>query len=180
MSTTWIKENLDNIVSIYMRSWWEIPVNGTQKIITLSKSKYGLNFINISTRFTQCQATFRNALKNSSNKNNNKLHQVTKKGTNIQADSYLSTRDAVKKIRSRTETQIKEELTTQSLVIKAIWELGCTKYNTPWCKVLDSLSRNLYSFVIRYLSNCLANGTNTVKWGIATSAKCLFCNENQT
>ena len=34
--------------------------------------------------------------------------------------------------------------------------------------------------MIRYLSNCLANGTNTVKWGIASSAKCLFCNENQT
>ena len=46
--------------------------------------------------------------------------------------------------------------------------------------MLDSLPRNLYSFVIRYLSNCLANGTNTVKCGIATSAKCLFCNENQT
>ena len=105
ISTTWIKENLDNIVSNYMRPWLEIPVNGTLKIITLSKSKYGLNFINISTRFTQCQATFTNALNNSSNKNINKLHQVIKKGTNIQADSYLLTRDAIKKIRSRTETQ---------------------------------------------------------------------------
>ena len=163
-----------------MRSWLELTVNCTLKITTLSKSKYGLNFINISTRFTQCQLTFRNALKNSSNKNINKLHQVTKKGTNIQAESYLTTRDAIKKIRSTTETQIKDELTTQSLVIKAIWEQGCTKYNTPWCKVLDSLPRNLYSFVTRYLSNSLANGTNAVKWGISTSAKCLFCNENQT
>ena len=179
ISTTWIKENLDNMVSNYVRSWLELPVNGTLKITTLSKSKYGLNFINISTRFTQCQLTFRNALKNSSNKNINKLHQITKK-SHIQTESYLSTRDAIKKIRMSTETQIKEELTTQSLVIKSIWEQGCTKYNTPWCKVLDSLPRNLYSFVTRYLSNCLANGTNAVKWGIATSAKCLFCNENQT
>ena len=45
---------------------------------------------------------------------------------------------------------------------------------------MDSLPRNLYSFVTRYLSNCLANGTNAVKWGIATSPKCLFCAENQT
>ena len=168
------------MVSNYMRSWLEIPVNGTLKIATLSKGKYGLNFTNVSTRFTQCQTTFRNALKNSSNKDIKKLHQVTMKGTNIQTDSYLSTRDAIKKIRSRTETQIKEELTTQSLVIKAIWEQGCTKYNTSWCKVLDCLPKNLYSFVTRYLSNCLANGTNAVKWGIAASAKCLFCNENQT
>ena len=180
ISATWIKKNLDNVVSNYVRSWMEIPVNGTLKIATLSKSKYGLNFLNVSTRFTQCQVTFRNALKNSRNKNINKLHQVTNKGTNIVSDSYLSTRDAIKKIRLRTETQIKEELSTQSLVIKAIWDQGCTKYNTHWCKVLDSLPRNLYSFVTRYLSNCLANATNAVKWGIANSAKCLFCNENQT
>ena len=180
ISTTWIKENLDNMVSNYIRSWLELPVNGTLKIATLSKSKYGLNFIPISTRFTQCQLTFRKALKNSSNKNINELHQVTKKGNNIQVESYLSTRDAIKKIRLSAETQIKEELTTQSLVIKSIWEQGCTKYNNPWCKVLDALPRNLYSFATRYLSNTLANGSNAVKWGIATSAKCLFCNETQT
>ena len=45
---------------------------------------------------------------------------------------------------------------------------------------MDALPRNLYSYVVRYLSNCLANGTNAVKWGITNSAKCLFCDENQT
>ena len=180
ISPTWIKEHLDNMVSNYIRSWLELPVNGTLKIATLSRNKYGLNFINISTRFTQCQVTFRNALKNSTNKNINKLHQVTKKGTNIQTDSYLSTRDAIKKIRSTTEKVVKEDLATQSLVIKSIWEQSCTKYNSSWCKVLDALPRNLYSYVVRYLSNCLANGTNAVKWGITNSAKCLFCDENQT
>ena len=54
------------------------------------------------------------------------------------------------------------------------------KYNPEWCKVLDSLPKNLYSFVTRYLSNCLTNGTNAVKWGIANSPKCLFCSEKQT
>ena len=178
--STWIKEKLDNMVSSYMRSWLELPVSATLKIATLSRSKYGLNFINISTRFTQCQLTFRKALKNSANKNINKLHQVTRKGTNIRADSYLSTRDAIKRIRSNTEDEIKGELTTQSLVIKSIWEQSCAKYNSSWCKVLDSLPRNLYSFVVRYLSNSLANGTNAVRWGIANSSKCLYCDENQT
>ena len=62
ISTTWIKENLDNMVSNYVRSWLELPVSGTLKIATLSKAKYGLNFINVSTRFAQCQCTFRKAL----------------------------------------------------------------------------------------------------------------------
>ena len=180
ISTTWIKENMDNVVNNYMRSWLELPVSGTLKIASLSKKKYGLNFINVSTRFTQCQLTFRKALKHSSNNNIRKIHEVTRKGTTLQADSYLSTKDAIKKIRATTEDTIKEELSTQSLVIKSIWDQGCAKYNPKWCKVLDSLPRNIYSFVTRYLSNSLANGTNAVKWGIAQSAKCLFCNENQT
>ena len=54
------------------------------------------------------------------------------------------------------------------------------KYNPEWCKVLDSLPKNMYSFVTRYLSNCLANGTNAIKWGITNSPKCLFCSEKQT
>ena len=151
------------MVSNYMRPWLELPVNGTLKIATLSRSKYGLNFINVSTRFTQCQCTFRKALKNSSNDNIKKLHTETQKGVNIQTDSYLSTRDAIKKIRLKTETEIKEELSTQSLVVKSIWDQGCGKISADWGKVLDSLPRNLYSFTTRYLSNSLANGTNAVK-----------------
>ena len=180
ISTTWIKENLDNMVSNYVRSWLELPVSGTLKIAALSKKKYGLNFINVSTRFAQCKVTFRKALKNSGNDNIKKLHTETQKGANIQTDSYVSTRDAIKKIRMKAETEIKEELTTQSLVVKSIWDQGCAKYSADWGKVLDSLPRNLYSFATRYLSNSLANGTNAIKWGIATTPKCLFCNENQT
>ena len=125
ISTTWIKENLDNMVSNYVRSWLELPVSGTLKIATLSKSKYELNFINVSTRFAQCQCTFRKALKNSINNNIKKLHTETRKGSNIQTDSYLTTRDAIKKIRMKTETEIKEELSTQSLVVKSIWNQSC-------------------------------------------------------
>ena len=47
ISITWIKNNLDNMVSNYVRSWLEIPVSGTLKIATLSKCKYGLNFITV-------------------------------------------------------------------------------------------------------------------------------------
>ena len=87
ISTTWIKENLDNMVSNYERSWLELPVSGTLKIAALSRGKFGLNFINVSTRFTQCQCTFRKALKNSKNNNIKSLHKETQKGTNVQTDS---------------------------------------------------------------------------------------------
>ena len=69
ISITWIKENLDNIVNKYVRSWLEIPISGTLKITTLSKRNFGLNFTSVSSRFTQCQFTFRKALKTSKNNN---------------------------------------------------------------------------------------------------------------
>ena len=180
VSTTWVKENLDNIVNNHLRSWLEIPVSGTLKISSLARSKFGLGITNISTRLAQCQVTFRKSLKNSSNKNINKVHKITGKGANVTIDNYVSTKDAIKKIREKTEKAITTELTTQSLVIKAIWEHESTKYTAYWGKILDSLPKNLYSFCARYLSNSLANGTNTVKWGLTNTCICIFCLGNQT
>ena len=79
ISITRIKNNLDNMVSYYVRSWLEIPVSGTLKIATLSKCKYGVNFITISTRFAQCQFTFRKTLKNSNNENIKKRYTKSPK-----------------------------------------------------------------------------------------------------
>lgn len=176
---TWIKNNIDNVVSRYVRSWLELPISGTMKIISLSKQKYGINFIQVSTRYSQCQTTFRNALKTSDNNNIRYVHNNSKSKKQTY-DSYVSTKDAIKKIRSATENSIKQNLTTQSLVIKSIWDNACCKYTKAWSNVIDNLPRNIYSFAIRYLSNSLANNTNKVLWGIKNTAACLLCLENQT
>ena len=65
LNITWVKQNLDNVVNSYIRSWLEIPVSGTLDIVTLSYNKYGLNIHKLSTKFTQCQVTFRLCLRNS-------------------------------------------------------------------------------------------------------------------
>ena len=57
ISMTWVKENLENKVSAYVRLWLELPISGTLDIISLTKSKYGLGYVPISSRFTQCQVT---------------------------------------------------------------------------------------------------------------------------
>ena len=46
--------------------------------------------------------------------------------------------------------------------------------------MLDKLTRNIYSFVVRYLSNSLANATNTMKWGSSADSKCVLCGNGQT
>ena len=39
---TWVKQSLDGIVNLYLRSWLEIPIAGTLDIIQLSKRKFGI------------------------------------------------------------------------------------------------------------------------------------------
>ena len=82
---TWVKQNLDNIASKFIRTWLEIPVAGTLNIIRQSKNKLGLGIFLISDRFTQCQVTLRNKLKNSKNRDICEIYDITK-GKNITYD----------------------------------------------------------------------------------------------
>ena len=41
----WVTENLDNLVSKYIRQWLNLPVSVTLSSIILSKNQFGLNMI---------------------------------------------------------------------------------------------------------------------------------------
>ena len=152
ISNTWMKNNIDNIVSWYIRLWLEIPVNGTLNIVTQSKRKFGLGV----TRHTQCQVTFRNKLRKSGNHNIREIDKSTS-NVNIQYDQFNSTRDALKHIRSSDVSCIMEKLTIQSLVVKSIWELVDGRFINQWSNVI------IFNFTIHYLNNTLASSTNAIK-----------------
>ena len=179
ISNTWIKNNLDSIVTKFIRQWLEIPISTALCIITQTKSKFGLAVVLPSARHTQCRVTFRTNIKKSSNANIKYIHTETK-AINVQYDCYLSTKDAIAKLRKLDENKIKEQLTTQSLVIKSIWDYADVSFTKQWGNILQRLPRNIYTFVNRYLSNTLANATNGVKWGITSSPICLLCDKMQT
>ena len=175
---TWVKQNLDNIVSKFNRTWLEIPVAGTLNIIRKSKNKFGLGIILISDRFTQCQVTLGNKLKNSKNRDICEIYDITK-GKNITYDQYKTTREAVAGIRKGIASDTKK-LTTQGLVITSTADYADKKFVTTWHKALSTLPKNIYSFVIRYLNNTLANNTNLSQWGLKNSGKCDICDGNHT
>ena len=52
LSKTWVTENLDNLVSKYIRQWLDLPISATLSGIILSKSQYGLNMILPSMKFS--------------------------------------------------------------------------------------------------------------------------------
>ena len=59
---TWVVENLDNLVSGYVRRWLDLPISATFSTLALPKAKYGINFVLPSANFSQCQTVIRNAL----------------------------------------------------------------------------------------------------------------------
>ena len=120
LNITLVKQNLDNVVNSYIQSWLEMAVSGTLHIVTLSYNKYGLNIHKLSTKFTQCQVTFRLCLRNSINADIRRLYNETSKDINVQYDTYKNTREVIKDTRLETKDRIENELTTQKLVIKSI------------------------------------------------------------
>ena len=98
ISKTWV-EQIDNIVAYYLRRWLEIPVSGTLDICILSRDKLGLNIIEPSTKFTQCQYIIRNALKTSTNSDTKATHALTSIGSKLQYDRLRSTKEVVKVMR---------------------------------------------------------------------------------
>ena len=175
---TWVKENLDNVASQYIRFWLEIPVSGTLEIIRQSRSKFGLSVTLPSDRYTQCQVSFRNNLKSSKNVDIVEIHKVTR-DKNITYDQYRSTRDAIKCLREQSEVRI-DNLTLQGLVLKSIKQFVDKGMINLWHKALSSLPANIYSYSIRYLNNTLANNTNLKRWGKTNSSTCPLHDHDQT
>ena len=65
LSKTWVVENLDNSVGMYVRRWFELPISATLSTLIISKSNYGLNLVLPSTMFIQCLTIVRYSLKSS-------------------------------------------------------------------------------------------------------------------
>ena len=69
LSRIWVVENIDDLVSKYIRLWLDLPISATLASVDHSKDQFSLNLQLPSFKFTQCQTVSRNALKSSPNTN---------------------------------------------------------------------------------------------------------------
>ena len=113
LSKTSVVQNLDNVVSKYVRHWLELLISATLGTLVLQKSRYGISIVLPSTKFIQCQTVIRNALKSSQNLDINSLWAETNNGTNIQYDQYRNTKQVLTAIRNSQEDRINHELKTR-------------------------------------------------------------------
>ena len=160
---TWVTENMDNIVSQYVRQWLQLPISATLSSLILSKSKYGMSLILPSTKFMQCQVVVRNALKSSPNSDISALWSSSSIGCNIQYDQVHNTKQVLNAIQNDNEDRIRHDLKSQGFILTSILLHASSKTRGFWSKVQKNMPRNIFNFTIKYLNNTLATRKNLCK-----------------
>ena len=180
LTETWVKEVLDNKCHNAFRPWLEIPANGTVDIIMLSKSKFGLNIVDVSMKFTQCQTIIRKKLSNAENEDTQLIYQLIREKSNINYDHFITSKNVIKDLRERKQEHITRNLTTQNLVVKALWQESFTGNVKTWNTALNKLPKNIYNFTQRYLNNTLPTLKNMCRWKKKDNSLCFSCLQPQT
>ena len=180
LSKTWVVQNLDSIVTRYVRQWLDLPISSTLSTLILQRSKYGITLVLPSTKFTQCQTVIRNALKTSPNPDINSLWATTSKGSNIQYDQYKTTKQVLSAIQRDHENRINHELTSQGFIMSSILKLSNHKTRGLWSTVQQNMPKNIFNFMIKYLNNTLATRKNLFKWSLSDSPSCSCCLHPET
>ena len=126
LGKTWISENLDNIVSRYIRQWFELPISATLSSIVLSSNKFGLAFQLPSFKFQQYQTVLRSSLKSSKDEGIVRVWRNTNCGSNIQYDIYKNTKEVLKSIRTDTD-RLPTRLPSQGFIISFLLALSGSK-----------------------------------------------------
>ena len=107
---TCVKESLDSIANQYVRIWPEIPIAGTLDIMQLSKRKFGICYVMVSARFTQCQTAIRNNLRKFSNRDVVRICHDTNCDTNLQPLGLHSSKNqTLSHVVARCETSLREK-----------------------------------------------------------------------
>ena len=99
LGKTWISENLDNIVTKYVRQWLDLPIAAAISSIIPSHKNFGQAFQLPSIKFQKYKTTLRSSLKSSGDETIIKVWKNANVGTNIQYDIYRNTKQTLKSIR---------------------------------------------------------------------------------
>ena len=103
------------------------------------------------------------------------LWKLTKNHTNIQYGQYSATKQVIKSFRDNQENKLTNQLTSQGSFFTSISKFSMPQVNTIWSICQSKLSKNIFNFTIRYISNSLPNRRNLQKWCFTSSSESSFC-----
>ena len=180
LDVTWVKIHWIIYVTIIYAVGWKYHHVGLLKYFCYLRTKqYGINLLDISTKFEQCQVTIKESLKESPNEDIRELFQITSVGSDIKYDSFQSTREVLTQTR-QSKTEKITGLKSQSEIVTSVWQEALVSTRNKWFSVQKVLPKNIFNFTIRYFNNTLATKSNMQKWGKALTKICDYCPEVRT
>ena len=88
---------------------------------------------------------------------------------------YKSTKEVLKDFRSNQEDKLQHHLTSQGF-FSNVFKYSLSSVNSICSEAQSHLSKNIYNFTIRYVSNSLPTSKNmTRSMGISQSPNCSYC-----
>ena len=130
LGKTWISENLDNIVTKYVRRWLDLPISATLTSIIHLHSKFGQGFQLPSIKFQQCQTTLCSSLNSSCDETVTKLWRNTNCWANIQYNVYKNLKQVLKSICADHTCRLETQLKSQGFIISFILKNSLRKIHS--------------------------------------------------
>ena len=112
-----------------------LPISASISCLIVSRSYYGLNLVQPSTKFIQCQTIIGNVLKSFPNADIRSSWQNSNTSTSIQYDQSRNAKYVLKSIQTQHHHRITEELTSQGLIITSILKYASLSTTSLWSNV---------------------------------------------
>ena len=132
--------------------------------------------IDVSSKHTQCQVSQRKKLAASENDNVKLVYH----DSNIKYSCYKSCKNVLKGIRDSKINKILSNLSSQSVIVKLLWNDSFNENIKHWYTSFQNLPKNVYIFSTRYISNTLPTLKNMTMWKKTSTSLCKFCLNSQT
>ena len=196
LTETWIVQNIDNLISKYVRKWLQLPVSANVEHLSFAIQKLGINFKSAKFVYNKSKLSVRRILNQSNNSDIRKLYQITQ-NDNVRHDSLIdsistSHQDFEKKqISSKIDKQFTKKdqekiwndfmnLKEQNIIIKHILSCCTAKVINQWQSLLRNLPGNIFCFTRKAMIFCLPNKSNLFKWKLAEDGSCVNCTRTET
>jgi hypothetical protein len=183
LSPTWIKTNLDSLITDRVRRWMDLPPSATAHFFPLPNKLLGLDLVLPSMLAEACQMGTSMTLAHSSDPRMSKLLHLG--GIKPCAPSFLALarREASTALRrGQRDKQLErlDGLQIQSTLMKALRAELPTKELEAWTRHIALLTPSITSFARKALLSCLPTNSNLARWGRNQSDSCPACNNLET
>ena len=185
LSVTWVKQNLDSIVTEYLKRWLNLHQGANTRHLFLPTNKLGIKVSLPSHIFKAAQLVKRSILKSSSNQEIRDLYKITVKKY-IEEERLLQDKDrksANSTLNKETMNSIINEMSglkEQNTILTAVRNYCTGKVIDQWNKMCESLSANTYKFARKALIFSLPINNNLKRWKKIASDLCILCSKKQT